>query len=68
MLDFKCRKIEYLKKLSNPLKSKSLSLFNINVWFGQKKFDNFYILLNELNINLGIIAIIELLEKICHAL
>ena len=59
MLDCKYRNIEYFKKLSNPFKTKSLSLFHLNICSLQKKFDNFHILLNELNINLDIIAITE---------
>ena len=59
MLDCKYRNIEYFKKLSNPFKTKCLSLFHLNICSLQKKFDNFHILLNELNINLDIIAITE---------
>ena len=59
MLDCKHRNIEYLKKLSNPFKTKSLSLFYLNICSLQKKFDNFHSLLNELNINLNVIAITE---------
>ena len=59
MLDCKYRYIEYFKKLSNPFKTKSLSLFHLNICSLQKNFDNFHILLNELNINLDIIAITE---------
>ena len=59
MLDCKYRNIEYFKKLSNPFKTKSLSLLHLNICYLQKKIDNFHILLNELNINLDIIAITE---------
>ena len=59
MLDFEYRNTEHLKKLSNPYKTKSLSLFHLNICSLQKCFDNFHILLNELNINLDTIAITE---------
>ena len=59
MLDSKYRNIECFKKLCNPFKTKSISLFYLNICFLQKKFDNLQILLNELNINLDIIAITE---------
>ena len=59
MLDSKYRNIECFKKLCNPFKTKSISLFYLNICFLQKKFDNLHILLNELNINLDIIAITE---------
>ena len=63
MLDCKYRYIEYFKKLSNPFKTKSLSLFHLNIFSLQNFFDNFHILLNELNINLDMIAIAESLIR-----
>ena len=59
MIDCKYRNIEYFKKLSNPFKTKCLSLFHLNICSLQNFFDNFHILFNELNINLDIIAITE---------
>ena len=44
-------------KLSNPFKTKSLSLFHLNICSLQRHFGSFHILHNELNINLNIIAI-----------
>ena len=41
----------------HPFKTKSLLLFHFNICSLPKKIDNFHILLNELNINLDIIAI-----------
>ena len=43
--------------MSNPFKTKSLSLFHLNICSLQRHFDSFHILHNELNINLNIIAI-----------
>ena len=59
MLHCKYRNIEYFKKLPNPFKTKSFSLFHLHVCYLQKEIDNFHILLNELNINLDTIAITE---------
>ena len=56
MLDCKYGNIGYFKQLYNPFKTKSLSLFNLNICSLQKKF---HILLNELNIHLDIIAITD---------
>ena len=56
-LDCKYRNIAYFKKLSNSFKTKSLSFFHLNICSLQNFFDNFYILLNELNIKLNIITI-----------
>ena len=47
------------KKLSNPFKTKFLWLFHLNICSLRKIFDNFHILLNELNINVDITAITE---------
>ena len=48
---------KYFKKLSNPFKFKSISLFYLNICSLQNFFDNFHILFNELNINMDIIAV-----------
>ena len=56
MLDCKYGNIGYFKQLYNPFKTKSLSLFHLNICSLQKKF---HILLNELNIHLDIIAITD---------
>ena len=60
MLDCKYRNIEYFKKLSNPFKTKFLSLFHLNICSLQKKLIVFTFCLN---INLDIIAITELCIK-----
>ena len=57
MQDCKYENIEYFKKLFNPFKTKSFSVFHLNIYCFQKFFDIFYIFFNELNINLDIIAI-----------
>ena len=57
--DCKYRIIEYFKKLSDPLKTKSLSPFRLNIDSLQNNFNKFHILLNNLNINLDVIAITE---------
>ena len=54
MLDCKYRNIECFEKLSNAFKTKSLSLFHLNICSLQRNFCNFHILLNELNIDLDI--------------
>ena len=48
---------KYFKKLSNPFKFKSISLFYLNICSLQIFFGNFHILFNELNINMDIIAV-----------
>ena len=69
MLDCNYRNIRNFKKLSNPCKTNFLLLFHLNICSLKKDFDNFHILLNELNINLDIIAITESrIEEMCHAL
>ena len=59
MLECQYRNIEYFKKWSNPFKTKSLSLFHLNICSLQTNLGNFHILRNELNWNLDIIAITE---------
>ena len=50
MIECKYKNIEYFQKLF-------LLLFNLNVCSVKKHFNKFHILLNELNIDLDIIAI-----------
>ena len=59
MLDGKNKNIECFKKLSNPFKTKSLSLFHLDICSLQQNFDSFHTLFHELNINLDIIAITQ---------
>ena len=54
------RNNKYFKKLSNPFKFKSISLFYLNICSLQIFFGNFHIkciIFNELNINMDIIAV-----------
>ena len=55
----KYRKIRYFQKLSKNFKRKTLSLFHMNVCSLIKNFDDFNILLNDLNVNFHILAITE---------
>ena len=55
----KYRKIDYFQKLSKNFKRKTLSLFHMNVCSLTKNFDDFNILLNDLNVNFDILAITE---------
>ena len=48
----KYRDIDYFQKLSKNFKRKTLSFFRINVSSLTKNFDDFNILLNDLNVNL----------------
>ena len=55
----KYREIDYFQKLSKNFKRKTLSLFHMNVCSLTKNFDDFNILLNDLNVNFDILAITE---------
>ena len=56
-----CKYIEihYFQKLSKNFKRKALSFFHTNVYSLTKNFDDFNILLNDLNVNFDILAITE---------
>ena len=55
----KYREIDYFQKLSRNFKRKTLSFFHMNVSSLTKNFDDFNILLNDLNVNFDILAITE---------
>ena len=55
----KYRDIDYFQKLSRDFKRKILSFFRMNVSSLTKNFDDFNILLNDLNVNFDILAITE---------
>ena len=55
----KCGEIDYFQKFSKKFKRKILSFFHINVCSLTKKFDNFNILLNDLNVNFDIVAVTQ---------
>ena len=55
----KYRDTDYFKNLTKDFKRKALSFFHMNVCSLTKNFDNFYILLNELNVSFEILAIAE---------
>ena len=55
----KYREIDYFQKLSKNFKRKTLSFFHMNVCSLTKNFDDFDILLNDLNVNFDILAITE---------
>ena len=59
LLNCKYREIDYFQKLSKNFKRKTLSLFHMNVCSLTKNFDDFNILLNDLNVNFDILAITE---------
>ena len=59
LLNCKYREIDYFQKLSKNFKRKTLSLFHMNVCSITKNFDDFNILLNDLNVNFDILAITE---------
>ena len=56
----KYRKIDYFQKFSKNFERKTLSFFRINVCSLTKNYDDFNILLNDLNVNFHILAITEL--------
>ena len=51
--------IHYFQKLSKNFKRKASSFFHTNVYSLTKNFDDFNILLNNLNVNFDILAITE---------
>ena len=53
----KYREIDYFQKLSKNLKRKTLSLFHMNVCLLTKNYDDFNVLLSDLNVNFDILAI-----------
>ena len=53
----KYREIDYFQKLSKNFKRKTLSFFHINICSFIKNFDDFNILLTDLNVNFDILAI-----------
>ena len=55
----KHREIDYFQKLSGNFKKKTLPLVHMNVYSLTKNFDDFNILLNDLNVNFVILAITE---------
>ena len=55
----KYREIDYFQKLSSNFKRRTLSFFHMNVSSLTKNFDDFNILLNDLNANFDILAIKE---------
>ena len=50
---------DYFQKLSRNFKRKTLSLFHMNISSLTKNYDDFNILLNDLNVNFDILAITE---------
>ena len=55
----KYREIDYFQKLSKNFEGKTLSLFHMNVCSLTKHFDDFNIVLSDLNINFDTLAITE---------
>ena len=55
----KYREKDYFQKLSRNFKRKTLSFFHMNVSSLTKNFDDFNILLNDLNVNFDTLAITE---------
>ena len=55
----KCRDTDYFKNLTKDFKRKALSFFHMNVCSLTKNFDDFNILLGDLNLSLDILAITE---------
>ena len=55
----KYREIDYFQKLCKNFKRKVLSFFHMNACSLTKNFDDFNILLNDLNVNFDILAITE---------
>ena len=55
----KYRDKDYFQKLSRNFKRKTLSLFHMNISSLTKNYDDFNILLNDLNVNFDILAITE---------
>ena len=53
------RDFGYFQNFSEKFKSKSLSLLHLNICSLSKNFDNFCILLKEINMNFDIIALTE---------
>ena len=59
----KYRDIDYFQKPARNFKRKALSFFHMNVSSLTKNFDDFNILLNDLNVNFDILAITESHKK-----
>ena len=57
--NWKCRDTDYFKNLTKDFKRKALSFFHMNVCSLAKNFDDFNILLGDLNVSLDILAITE---------
>ena len=55
----KCRDADYFKNLTKDFKRKALSFFHMNVCSLTKHFDDFNILLSDLNVSFDILAITE---------
>ena len=55
----KCRDADYFKNLTKDFKRKALSFFHMNVCSLTKYFDDFNILLSDLNVSFDILAITE---------
>ena len=55
----KYRDPDYFKNLTKDFKGKVLSFFHMNVCSLTKNFDDFHILLSELNVSFDILAITE---------
>ena len=59
MPNCKYREIDYFQKLSKNFKRKTLSCLHMNICSPTKNFDDFNILLNDLNFNFDILAITD---------
>ena len=57
--NWKCRDTDYFKNLTKDFKRKALSFFHMNLCSLAKNFDDFNILLGDLNVSLDILAITE---------
>ena len=55
----KYRDTDYLKSLTKHFKRKDLSFFHMNVCSFTKDFDDFHILISDLNVNFYVLAITE---------
>ena len=53
------RDLGHFQNFSEKFKTKSLSLLHLNIWSLSKNFDDFCILLQEINMNFDIIALTE---------
>ena len=53
----KYREVDYFQKLSKNLKRKTLSLFHRNICLLTKNYDDFNVLLSDLNVNFDTLAI-----------